>query len=72
MAEGQDNLFSMLSVTIRVLDLAGEICSVTPAKPVLKSAHTLLVMVKVCLLSFSDGLPVHVSPGFDGQRTGLC
>ena len=70
--KGRDRLSSTLNVTIETLNLAKEICSVTPAKAAFGSVVVLLTMIRVCLLlSFDNGLPVHVSPGVHDQRTGL-
>ena len=70
--KGRDGVLSTLNVTIETLNLAKEICSITPAKAAFGSVSAILTMIKArFLLSFGCGLPAHVSPGIDDQRTGL-
>ena len=69
---GRDGVLSTLNVTIKALNLAKEICSITPAKAAFGSVVTLLAMIRVCfLLSVDYELPVYASLGVDGQREGL-
>ena len=68
--KGRDGVLSALNVTIEALNLAKEICSITPAKPAFGSVSVLLTMIKVRLLQSPDyGLRVHISvfPGVDGE-----
>ena len=45
--KGRDDVLSTLRATIKALDLAREICSVTPAKATFGSAVALLTMIRV-------------------------
>ena len=68
--KGRDSVLSTLNVTIEALNLAKEICSVTPAKAAFGSVSVLLTMVKVCLLQLLDNsLLVHIFiyPGVDDE-----
>lgn len=68
----RDGVLSTLIVTIETLNLAKEICSITPARAAFGSVSALLTMIKVSILLLSNhGVPVHVSPGVDDQRTGV-
>ena len=70
--KGRDGVLSTLNVTIEVLNLAKEICSIAQAKAAFGSVSVLLAMIKVWFLpSFDHGLPVHVSPGFDDKQRRL-
>ena len=53
----RENILSLLGAAITAMDLANELP--TPAKAVFGSASVLLTMIKVHLLSYSDGLQVH-------------
>lgn len=65
---GRRGVISTLNVTIEALNLAKEICSITPAKAAFGSVVALLTMIEVCfLLSLTMELLVHVSPGVEGQ-----
>ena len=50
----QDNILSLLNVTIEALNLAKEVTSATPAKTVFGSVSALLTMIRVRPLPFSD------------------
>ena len=68
--KGRESVLSALNVTIETLNLAKEICSVTPAKAVFGSVSVLLTMIKVYLLPLLDySLPVHIFiyPGVDDE-----
>ena len=70
--KGRGGVLSTLNATIETLNLAKEICSVTPAKAAFGSVSALLAMIRVSLFLLSDhGLPIHVSLGVDDQRTRL-
>jgi len=59
--KGRDNTLSSLNVTIEALNLAKDICSITPAKAVFGSVSTLLTMVRVPFLQFCDDEPwIHI------------
>jgi hypothetical protein len=64
--KGRDGVLSTLNVTIETLNLAKEICSITPAKAAFGSVSALLTMIKVCIyLTAYYQLPVNVSPGLN-------
>jgi hypothetical protein len=66
--EGRDGVPSTLDVAIEVLNLAKEICSITPAKAVFGTVSALLTMIRVRSLSFyGDGFQTQVHSGLDGQ-----
>ena len=68
----RDGVLSTLNVAIETLNLAKEICSITPAKAAFGSVSVLLIMIRVCcFLFFNYRLPVHISPGVDSQCTRL-
>jgi hypothetical protein len=46
----RDGVLSALGITIETLNLAKEICSVTPAKAAFGSVAVLLTMIRVCFL----------------------
>lgn len=70
--KGRDGVLSTLNVTIEVLNLAKEICNITPAKAAFGSVIALLGMIRVYFFLLSDHEhSVHASPGVDDQRTGL-
>ena len=50
----RDGTLSTLNVTIEALNLAKEICSITPAKAAFGSVVVLLTMIRVCSLLFFD------------------
>jgi len=59
--KGRDNSLSSLNVTIEALNLAKDLCSVTPAKAAFGSVSTLLTMVRVRFPQFrNDELRVHI------------
>ena len=71
--KGRGGVLSTLNVTIETLNSAKEICSIPPAKTAFGSVGVLLTMIRVrFLLLFDHGLPVHLSPGVNDQRTELC
>ena len=45
---GRDAVISTLNVTIEAMNLAKEICSITPAKAAFGSVSVILTMIKVC------------------------
>jgi hypothetical protein len=45
-----------LNVAIEAMNLAKEVSSMTPAKPVFGSVSALLTMIRVCFLLFSGDL----------------
>ena len=45
--KGRESVLSTLNVTIEVLNLAKEICSITPAKAAFSSVSVLLAMIRV-------------------------
>jgi len=65
------NALSALNLAIRVLDLAKEVSSVTPAKSVFGSVSVLLILIRVCSYSAAMDFPFHVYPGFDSKSAGL-
>ena len=72
--KGRDGVLSTLNTTIEALNLAKEICSITPAKAAFGSVSVLLTTIKVRLLLLPDyGLPVHIPVflGVDNERAGL-
>ena len=70
--KGGDTTLSSLNMTIEALNLAKEICTITPAKAVFGSVSSLLTMVRVRPSQCDDELRVHVYyPGLYDQRTGL-
>ena len=59
--KGRDNTLSSLNTTIEALNLAKDICSITPAKAVFGSVSTLLTMIRVRFFRFCDNEPrVHM------------
>jgi hypothetical protein len=58
---GRDSVLSTLDTTIEALNLAKDICGITPARVAFASVSALLTMIRVCsILSFDDGRPVQV------------
>ena len=71
--KGRDGVLSTLSVTIEALNLAKEVCGITPAKAAFGSVSALLTMIRVCfLLSCGCKLLAHISLGVNDQRARLC
>ena len=70
---GRDGVISTLNVTIEALNLAKEICSISPAKAAFATVVVLLIAIKVRFLLHCDcGYLVHrVPPGVNDQRTRL-
>ena len=52
--KGRENSVSLLNAAIDAMDLAEKISSITPAKAVFATVSVLLVMIKVCFLSFRN------------------
>jgi len=52
--KGRENSVSLLNAAIDAMDLAEKISSITPAKAVFATVGVLLVMIKVCFLSFRN------------------
>ena len=48
--KGRDGNISALNVTIEALNIAKELSSITPAKPVFGSVSVILAMIRVSLL----------------------
>jgi len=71
--KGRENILPSLNVAIDALNLAKDMCSITPAKAVFDSVSALLTMVRVRFFRFRDDeLRAHIHrPGFYDQRTGL-
>ena len=70
--KGRDAVISTLNVTIEAMNLAKQICDITPAKAAFGSVSVILTMIRVCFPpSRVHGLPVHVLSGVDDQRPGL-
>jgi hypothetical protein len=71
-ATPQGGALSSLNMAIDALNLAKEVSNVTPAKVIFSSVSVLLAMVKVRSRFFYNTIHrVHMSPGLNGQRTGL-
>lgn len=61
-----------LDITIQVLSIAKDICSVPPAQIALGSACALLTIIKAgSLLFFNGELFIHVYSGHHGHQTRL-
>jgi len=59
--KGRDNTYSSLSVTIEALNLAKDVCGITPAKIAFGSVSALLTMIRVRFFQFCDNEPrVHM------------
>ena len=70
--KGRDNTLSSLNMTIEALNLAKDICAITPAKIAFGSVSALLTMIRVRFFQFRDNEPrAHTIPGFDDERTRL-
>jgi hypothetical protein len=59
--ERRDFVLSSLNVAIEASNLAKELCSITPAKPVFGSLSVILTMIKVDRTASSLGWPVLMS-----------
>jgi hypothetical protein len=71
--ERRDIVLSSLNAVIEASNLAKELCSITPAKPVFGSFSVILTMIKVdSSLRCVDGLDAdRTRTGIDDERGGL-
>jgi len=66
--ERRGNTISSLNAAIEVLNLAGGISDIIPAKVVFGTVSVLLVAIRVCFpLAYDDRLRAETSLGFDDQ-----